>query len=266
MTLALVPLSMSTIGDLPEPCRHCAFWEIGPDGAALLADRSAAAFEKEVWLSGVSLTWGSAGLLVTVDERTAGYAIFAPPTTVPGAAVMPSGPVSPDAVLLTAARIDADFAGHGVGRFLLDGVVAALAGRGVRAVEAFGDEGAPQAEAGPDTGPDLTDPGLRLVAAEEHWAGTSGPVPCVLPAGFLRAVGFTEVQPHHRLPRLRYELSAGEHRWQAEVEAALDRLFTAAPARSAVVVQPALAGVCSRGDVVDRGLVSVSTPDSGTTG
>ncbi|MDQ2847812.1 MAG: GNAT family N-acetyltransferase [Actinomycetota bacterium] len=210
MTLALVPLSMSTIGSIPEPCRSCVFWELDP-AAAEIADREGhTAFEKEVWLSGVMLTWGSAGLIVTVDDEPAGYALFAPPTTVPGAAVFPSGPVSPDAVLLTAARIDARFAGRGLGSYLLTGVVQALTRRGVRAIEVFGREGHP---AGGSASGRATAPSRR------H---------CTLPADFARAAGFIEVKPHRRYPRLRFELS-GELGWKAEVEAALERLFELVP-------------------------------------
>ena len=48
---------------------------------------------------------------------------------------------------------------------------------------------------------------------------------CLLPAGFARAVGFVDVAPHHRYPRLRFELGR-DIGWKAEVEAALEKLFT----------------------------------------
>ena len=97
-------------------------------------------FEKEVWLSGVMLTWGSAGQIVTVDDEPVGFALFAPPTAVPGAAAFPTSPVSPDAVLLTTARILPEFTGQGLARYLMNGVVSALTRRGVRAIEVFGRE------------------------------------------------------------------------------------------------------------------------------
>jgi len=208
MTLALVPLSMSTIGLIPEPCRSCVFWELDRDSAEIAAREGHTAFEKEVWLSGVMLTWGSAGLIVTVDDEPAGYALFAPPTTVPGAASFPSGPVSPDAVLLTTIRIAARYAGRGVGGFLLDGVVKALTRRGVRAIEVFGRED-------------------RVRGVDKATAPSRKH--CTIPAGFARAVGFTEVKADRKYPRLRYEL-AGELGWKAEVEAALQRLVEIIPA------------------------------------
>jgi hypothetical protein len=196
---ALVPLSMSSVSDLPEPCRSCVNWELPIEAGAPL-DAGSRAFEKEVWLSGVMLTWGSAGLIVTVDDVPAGYALFAPPTAVPGATAFPTSPVSADAVLLTAARINAEHSRLGLGRYLLTGVVAALTRRGVRAIEAFGVE-----------------PGVRAPRRPQHPT-------CLLPADFLRAVGFVDVRPHHRYPRLRLELASGLG-WKAEVEAALEKLM-----------------------------------------
>lgn len=204
MTVALLPLSMSTIGMIPQPCRSCVFWELG-DGAATVIGEGHAAFEKEVWLSGVMLTWGSAGLIITVDEQPAGFALFAPPPTVPATSVFGSGPVSADAVLMTALRVREEFAGRGVGTKLVEGVVTALTRRGVRAIEVFGRESAQ------DDAPVMT-------------AGH-----CAIPAGFARSAGFVDVRADPHYPRLRIELSGGLQ-WKAEVEAALELLVTKIPA------------------------------------
>ena len=211
---ALVPLTMSSVKDLPERCRSCVAWEV-PAAALAVLDDEQAAFEKEVWFSGVMLTWGSAGQIVMIDDRPAGFALYAPPTAVPGALAFPSGPVSPDAVLLTTARILPEFQGQGHARFLMNGVVSALTSRGVRAIELFGLEAA----------------GDKSVAPQ--------PVPgCLLPAAFARAVGFVDVRPHYRYPRLRFELASGIG-WKEQVESALEQLFTVitVPARKA---EPAL--------------------------
>ena len=217
MTRALVPLSMSSISDLPERCRTCVNWEV-PAAAGSFLDADQAGFEKEVWLSGVMLTWGSAGQIVTVDDKPAGFALYAPPTAVPGAAAFPTAPVSPDAVLLTTARILPEFRGQGLARYLMNGVVTALTNRGVRAIELFGVEDSPEESE--------IDPELPK---------------CLLPAAFARAVGFTDIQPHRRYPRLRFELSAGIG-WKAEVESALEKLFTVITIPAPKVAAPALAG------------------------
>jgi len=226
MTRALVSLSMSSIGDLPEKCRTCVAWEL-PAAAASGLDVGLAGFEKEVWLSGVMLTWGSAGQIVTVDDKPAGFALFAPPTAVPGAVAFPTSPVSPDAVLLTTARILPEFRGQGLARYLMNGVVKTLTSRGVRAIELFGVE---------------TDSVQQRVTGRFDDQGSEVMQGCLLPASFARAVGFTDIAPHPRYPRLRFELAAGIG-WKAEVESALEKLLTVITIPAPTLDQPALVRV-----------------------
>src|SRR5207253_7969113 len=131
------------------------------------------------------LEWGSCGKLVYVDGMPAGFVMFAPPAYVPRSMAFPTSPVSPDAVLLTTARVVTAFAGGGLGRMLVQGVARDLTKRGVKAIEAFGDAkfGEPS-ELGPG-------------------GGGSG---CLAPADFFLSVGFKTVRPHPRYPRLRLEL------------------------------------------------------------
>jgi GNAT superfamily N-acetyltransferase len=204
---------MTTIGSLPERCRACVAWELDAEAVTSAVKLGETEFEKEVWLSGVRLTWGSAGQIVTVDDRPVGFALFAPPTAVPGASAFPTSPVSPDAVLLTTAKILPEFTGQGLARYLMNGVVNALTRRGVRAIEVFGLESDPL--------PDPEDPR----AAPAELAPDPGLPRCLLPAGFARAVGFEDVAPHFRYPRLRFELGR-DIGWKAEVESALEKLFT----------------------------------------
>jgi GNAT superfamily N-acetyltransferase len=227
---------MTTIGLLPDRCRGCVAWELDAEGVRSAVRLGDTEFEKEVWLSGVMLTWGSAGQIVTVDDRPVGFALFAPPTAVPGASAFPTSPVSPDAVLLTTARILPEFTGQGLARYLMNGVVSALTRRGVRAIELFGYEDAPvptgtddpgaaaavgeaiAAAAGPTSAP-------PAAAPDDDPAAPEGLPRCLLPAGFARAVGFEVVAAHHRYPRLRFELGR-DIGWKAEVESALEKLFT----------------------------------------
>ena len=81
---------MSTIGLIPKCCRGCVAWELEAAAARTAADSGESEFEKEIWLSGVMLTWGSAGQIVTVDDEPVGFALYAPPTAVPGAAAFPT--------------------------------------------------------------------------------------------------------------------------------------------------------------------------------
>jgi N-acetylglutamate synthase-like GNAT family acetyltransferase len=145
-------------------------------------------------VSSVLLEWGSCGRIIYLDSVPAGYALYAPPSVVPRAVAFPTAPVSADAVLLTSLRIMPEFAGSGLGRALVQAVAKDLTRRGVKAIEAFGDA---------DPEPDAT---------------------CVIPADFLRSVGFKTVHQHERWPRLRLELRSALS-WKEDVEAALEQLL-----------------------------------------
>jgi len=191
----MAALTLDNLDDLPKRCRRCVFWELSPQLARQAEDFSSAEFEKEAWVSEVLLEWGSCGRVVYLRGAPAGYVIYAPPSAVPRAAQMPTGPVSADAALLTTMQVMPEFAGEGLGRALAQAVVKDLTRRGVRAVEVFGD-------ARPGTEPS-----------------------CVIPAEFLRGVGFKTIRPHPRWPRLRMELRAGLT-WKEDVESALEQLLS----------------------------------------
>jgi hypothetical protein len=203
VSLSISPLSLQTIDQLPAHARRCVFWEMSAE--AVSSPAVDAAFEKEAWLSMVMLDWGSCGQLATFDGRPAGAALYAPPAFVPRASALPSGPVSPDAVLLTSvhlepAGIEFDIAADLVGRAISD-----LSRRGVRAIEAFG----------------RVSDGALWSAAK---VGECGPQTCMIPAEFLDGYGFKLVSPHHKMPRYRLEIDR-DHEWKQDVEYALDQLL-----------------------------------------
>lgn len=200
----MAALTLENLPDLPATCRRCVVWELDAAAAAAAERSGDTAFEKEAWLSAVLLTWGSAGRVAYVGDAPAGYVAVAPPVYVPRAAALPTSPVSADAVLLVAARVDPAHRGAGVARMLAQGVAKDLTQRGVRALEAF-------AAGGPDAGAVVearTDPGSR----------------CLLPRSFYEAVGFTVVREHDRVPRMRLELRSALA-WREDVEAALEELL-----------------------------------------
>jgi len=189
----VVNLTLDVLADLPEPCRSCVFWELDPVAGARAVEAGDPALEKEAWASATLLEWGSCGKLVYVDDAPAGYVLYAPPAYVPRAVAFPTAPVSADAVLLMTARVIPEFAGAGLGRMLVQAVAKDLLRHGVRALEAYGDG---------------------------HWDGPS----CVVPADYLRSIGFKTVRPHRRFPRLRLELR-NVLTWREDVEVALERLL-----------------------------------------
>lgn len=187
----LVNITLDNIDDLPARCRSCAFWELGrqgPDGGPQHERR-----RKESWISGVLRSWGNCGKIVYVNGAPAGYVMYAPPSRVPGSAAFPTSPVSDDAVLLMTGAVLAGFAGGGLGRMLVQGAARDLMKRRVKALEAFGAQ--------------------RGIAPS-----------CVLPVGYLLAVGFTTVCEHPDYPRLRLDLRTVVS-WRDDVEAAIERLL-----------------------------------------
>ena len=195
MTRRSARLTVDTLADLPAEVRDCVFWELDPVRRSRVEGTENAPSEKEAWLSGTLLEWGSCGRVLYVDDEPAGFVLYAPPSYFPGSASFPTAPVSEDAVQLATAQV---FAGHtdaGLGRVLMQLMVKDLLQRGDhRAVECFGDQR-------------VTDR-------------------CVLPAEFLQRVGFKTHRPHPRYPRMRMELKS-VLTWREEMETALGRLLGA---------------------------------------
>ena len=202
MSRRLVSITLDNLSDLPTACRDCVYWELEPLACERAAANGGAALEKEAWISDTLLEWGSCGQLVYVDGVPAGYAMYAPPAYVPRSVAFPTSPVSADAVLLMTARLVPEFRGGGLGRMLVQGVARDIVRRGVRAIEAFGRN-------------------------ESAAAGGSDPAgqQCLLPADYLRAVGFKTVRPHQRTPRLRLDVRT-TITWKEDVESALERLLS----------------------------------------
>ena len=193
MSRRLANITLDNLGDLPARCRECVFWELDPVNRARAREAGATALEKESWISTTLLEWGSCGKIIYVDGVAAGYVLYAPPLYVPRSAAFPTSPVGADAVLLMTAHVTEEFAGGGLGRMLLQGAAKDLSRRGAKAIEAFG---------------------------SANWERPE----CVLPAGYLLAVGFKTIRPHPRYPRLRLELKTALS-WREDVEVALERLL-----------------------------------------
>lgn len=193
MTRRLVNITLDNLDELSVRCRNCVFWELDPVAAERAAKAGDPGLEKEAWVSGTLLEWGSCGKLVQVDGVTAGYVMFSPPVYVPRSVAFPTSPVSGDAVLLMTGHVLPEFSGQGLGRMLIQGVAKDMVRRGVKAIEAFGDT-------------------------------RTGAPACVVPADYLLAVGFKTVRPHHRFPRLRLEVKSTLS-WREDVEVALERLL-----------------------------------------
>jgi len=193
-------LSNINVDDVPRPCRGCVFWEYAPADRALTLGAHDADFEKEAWASEVSLVYGSAGKIVYIDGRPAGFALCGPQEVFHGADVFPLR-ISKDALFLAMLRILPEAAGRGVGKALMHAVLKEAKARGKRAVECYGDR---------------------------DWQHEA----CIVPAGFLEAIGFRVKREHPRFPLYRIDigsLAKASKNVEAVVEAFLESVFTPEP-------------------------------------
>jgi len=232
VSTSVTALTLDGIAELPAHSRQCVFWEIDPAVAADSRGYSDPVFEKEAWLSTVMLEWGSCGQLATDGGKSAGCALYAPPSAVPRATLFPTSPASPDAVLLTTLRSEQPFEDSDIASRLIQAVVTDLVRRGVRALEAFGIRTGPSSTALSDRSfgsmrlmERIGVPGTRRSGM--HAGSGCAPETCMIEAEFLEDVGFEVVAAHHRFPRLRMELDS-DHGWKEDVEHALDQLLAAA--------------------------------------
>ena len=99
---------------------------------------------------------------------------MAPARYVPRLGAFATTPVSPDAAVLLSARVVEEWRGKGIGRQLVQSAAGLVVRRDIRALEAVG-------------------------------TYNDGPS-CMLPTGWLEAVGFAIVRPHPITPRLRMDL------------------------------------------------------------
>jgi GNAT superfamily N-acetyltransferase len=230
MARRLVPLRGDAIADLVAPCGTCVIWELGPAGVRHPPADPVAA--KLAWFDAATSEAGPCGLLLLVDGEVAGHAVYAPAAFVPQATAFPTSPPAAGSALPMSLRVRGDRAGQGLGRVLVQGAVRDLAERGVRSLEAFAANG-PAAGSSRGPGP---------VLGAGNGAGDSAQ--CVLPVGFLAAVGFVAVREHPRWPRMRLDLGSTVA-WREEVGGALGRLVGAVrpePAVRPVWSEPSVPG------------------------
>lgn len=184
--------------------KDCLFWQLDPVRRSRLAPDEAAV-EKRDWVSEVLREWGACGHVLLDDDRVVAHALYAPAAFAPGSASLPTAPVTPDAVQLLTVWVDPAHRGGGLGRLLVRAAAKDLVERDVVALEAFGD-------------------------SRRHAHG------CVVPTGFLTALGFRTQRAHPTYPRMRMELRS-TLRWKDEVEQAIGALLGAV--RPAKVPKPA---------------------------
>ncbi|MCF8589070.1 hypothetical protein [Gordonia liuliyuniae] len=227
MTVTVVPLELEMFQTLPSHTRRCVFWEMDRDDpnsfeSGMVERKSAvdheSEFDKEAWISGLLLEWGTCGQVAveSTTGRVVGSALYAPPGRVPRARRFPTAPVGSDAVLLSTVSAEPGFEETSV--TLIDAVVTDVVRRGVRAIEAFGFTGSRE-----PLERDLV--GLML----GNGFDTDACLDCLMPTQLLIDCGFETVAADLYLPRLRLELDEGLG-WKSAVERALEKLVVEAAA------------------------------------
>ncbi len=214
MTRRVHDLTLANLGDLPQACRACVFWEVpGAPRGPRAGDEARGAECKEAWWQATQLEWGSPGKALYLDDRLVGYATFGPPEHFPRVRRMPHA-VSDDALLLATLWVDPACRDSGAAKLLLHSVLRETHRRGSRALEAYAARWAVNADA----------------------FGA-----CVVPDGFLHACGFEVLHDDVEHPLLRLDLRKTV-RWQESVGQALEHVLTALSKRerAPAPVRPAL--------------------------
>ena len=147
---AVTPSTMHTVE--PEAAVDM-FWQSGEtlplargsqEHSLEVAREANQTFDKQIWMQNTHLTWGICGYTAFVDNGDAGATpvpaatvFFAPTKYLPGVGRLPTGPVSPDAILLTTVHVSDAYMGLYLEHQLIDTVITEATRRGVKAIEAF---------------------------------------------------------------------------------------------------------------------------------
>lgn len=202
-----VRLTVDHLAAVDAHSRGCLFWQVDPVRRGRLSAEEAVD-EKRDWLSEVLREWGACGHVLLDGDVVAGHALYVPPAFAPGTSVLPTAPVSPDAVQLLSVWVDPAHRGGGLGRLLVRAAAKDLVDRGFVALEAFG-----------SSKPGFFRAETRVLTSRDPGSGG-----CVVPTGFLTAVGFRTQRGHPTYPRMRMELRS-TLRWKDEVEQAIGALL-----------------------------------------
>jgi GNAT superfamily N-acetyltransferase len=187
----LRPMTAADLPTLPSSCARCTFWETSLSDLATPADHVDRQEMKAEWAQIVTRHWGYCGVMAFADDEPIAHLTLAPAMYVPRLGAFATTPVGPDAAVVMSAHVAPELRGKGIGKQLVQSAAALVARRDIRALEAVG----------------------------TYQDGPS----CMLPIGWLEAVGFEVVRPHPITPRLRMDLQNAV-RWRPGLGAAWHRL------------------------------------------
>ena len=144
MKIEIAPINGSAFGHLERAAGSSTCWELEWEDNHRPRQCEDAAFDKQLWIQRVLMEWGTCGFtaLVSTGENNAkpipaATVFFAPAAYFPGYAVMPSGPISPDAVIMSHVYVTAAYMGLYLEHHIIDAVVTEARKRGIKAIETF---------------------------------------------------------------------------------------------------------------------------------
>ena len=144
MRVNIHAVTPSTMRSVEPGASSDMFWQRETEPPHPQPSRADEIFDKQVWMQNTHSTWGICGYTAFVDNGDvdsnpvpAATVFFAPISYMPGARKLPTGPVSPDAILLSTVHVSDAYMGLYLEHQLIDTVLNEATRRGVKAVEAF---------------------------------------------------------------------------------------------------------------------------------
>lgn len=116
------------MGDLPSCCTDCVFWQT--------LRGSSDEVGRDTWAHRIERSFGPWGRMLSDGESVVGLLQYGPAGAFPRARVLPAGPPSRDAALITCAYVTETDALGAVERLVLE-ALADIKGRGMQAIEVF---------------------------------------------------------------------------------------------------------------------------------
>lgn len=116
------------MGDLPACCTDCVFWQT--------LRGSSDEVGRDRWAHRTERSFGPWGRMLRDGESVVGVLQYGPAGAFPRAQVLPAGPPSRDAALITCAYVTGTDATGAVERLVLE-ALADIKGRGMQAIEVF---------------------------------------------------------------------------------------------------------------------------------
>lgn len=185
----LVALEESALARMHPRAADSVFWELGPSTTSV---NPVSALDKGAWLLARCYAQNPIGFSIAEPTTTTGAlatCLFCPPEHAPGAARMPTAPISDDAWVVTSLHIATSAQHRGWEAVLLDATITAANRADAQALEVFGLR--PEADASDTTVADIARHAASIGLTE---------------VSILESAGFRVVADHPVLPRLRLAL------------------------------------------------------------